>query len=70
MDEVLPELAAYPMVMTPEDVAEVLNLEAEGVVRHMRNRKLPGFKVGGAWRARRVDIQEVMLGTWRSPEES
>lgn len=64
-EEVLPELAGYPRVMTSGDVADALNIREELAIKHMRSGKLPGFKVGGSWRVRRVDIQGVMEGTWR-----
>lgn len=64
-EEPLPELARYPVVMTSGDVAEALNIREDLAIKHMRARKLPGFKVGGAWRVRRSDIQKVMEGTWQ-----
>lgn len=62
--EVLPELAGYGPVMTPAEIAEVLNLNREVVTRLIREGRLPGFRVGGTWRTRRADIQAVMTGTW------
>jgi len=64
---VLPELANFGAVMTLQEVAEVLRLNEEVAMRLMRSHKLPGFKVGGQWRARRADIQAVMTGTWQPP---
>jgi excisionase family DNA binding protein len=64
-EEVLPELAQYPVVMTSGDVARALNIREELAIKHMRAGKLPGFKVGGSWRVRRADIQQVMEGTWQ-----
>lgn len=71
MDEhLLPELLPYPEVMTPAHVAELLHLDPELVARHMRSHRLPGFKVGGAWRVLRRDIQAVMEGTWEGDSEA
>jgi hypothetical protein len=67
---VLPELEGYPAIMTGPEVGEVLRLAPDVVSRLMSKGKLPGVKAGGVWRARRADVQAVILGTWtpRSPQ--
>ncbi len=37
-------------LMTPEEVAEALQMHVETVKRLLREKKLPGFKVSGQWR--------------------
>ena len=41
--------ASIPQLATPEEVAPLLGLTAQGVVRMCRVGKLPGLKVGGRW---------------------
>lgn len=65
--DVLPELTGYDLIMTPTEVAQVLRLNPEVVTRLIREGKLPGFRVGGAWRVRRSDVQAVMRGEWTPP---
>lgn len=42
--------------MTVQEVATYLNVNAKTVYRLAKKGELPGFKVAGAWRFRRVDI--------------
>ena len=42
--------------MTVRDVAAYLNVNEKTVYRLAQKRELPGFKVAGAWRFRRGDI--------------
>jgi excisionase family DNA binding protein len=62
----LPELAGYDLVLTPEEVAHLLRLNQQYLVRLMREGKFPGFKAAGQWRVRRSELQAVMEGTWMS----
>ena len=62
--EVLPELAGYGQVMTPAETATVLEVNRSSLVMLMRTGKFPGFRVGGTWRVRRSDVQDVMQGRW------
>ena len=41
--------ASIPQLAPPEEVAPLLGLTAQGVVRMCRAGKLPGLKVGGRW---------------------
>ncbi|MDX9860406.1 MAG: helix-turn-helix domain-containing protein [Rhodospirillales bacterium] len=43
-------------VMTIRDVAAYLKLTEKTAYRLAADGKIPGFKVGGAWRFRRTDI--------------
>jgi excisionase family DNA binding protein len=45
---------------TPSQVAEKLQLEAESVTRLLRQGKLPGYKVGGAWRINKAEFARFM----------
>lgn len=42
--------------MTVRDVAVYLNVNEKTVYRLAQRRELPGFKVAGAWRFKRKDI--------------
>ena len=44
--------------MTVQHVAAYLNVDPKTVYRLVGRGDLPGFKVGGAWRFRREDIDE------------
>ena len=43
-------------IMTIREVAEYLKLTEKTAYRHAADGKIPGFKVGGAWRFRRREI--------------
>lgn len=43
--------------MTVRDVAAFLNVDEKTVYRLSQKGELPGFKVAGAWRFQRSDIQ-------------
>jgi len=59
------DLSEYGPVLTPEEVAEILQLNQEHLVRLMRNGDFPGFRVKGTWRVKRSALQDVLDGTWR-----
>ncbi len=44
--------------MTVRDVAAYLNVNEKTVYRLAQRRELPGFKVAGAWRFQRSDLEE------------
>ena len=44
-------------IMTLKEVAEYLKVAEKTAYRLVAEGKLPGFKVGGAWRFRRVDME-------------
>ena len=47
-------------ILTPEEVAQLLRLDKETVYRNLRLGRLPGAKVGGKWRTRRVDLDQLL----------
>ena len=44
-------------IMTIDEVAEYLRINMKTAYRLAGEDKLPGFKVGGAWRFRRAEIE-------------
>ena len=46
-----------PPAMTVRDVAAYRNVSEKSVYRLAQRRELPGFKVAGAWRFQRSDIE-------------
>jgi len=44
-------------ILTIKEVAEYLKLAEKTAYRLAAEGKLPGFKVGGSWRFKRVDIE-------------
>jgi excisionase family DNA binding protein len=47
-------------ILTPEEVAQLLRLDKETVYRNLRSGRLPGTKVGGQWRTRRSDLDQLL----------
>ena len=45
-------------IMTIREVAEYLKLNEKTAYRHAAAGKIPGFKIGGAWRFRRREIDK------------
>ena len=45
--------------MTIQEVAEYLRLNEKTTYRYAAEGKIPGFKVGGAWRFRRDEIEQL-----------
>ena len=54
-------------VLTVSEVSEYLKLAESTVYRLAKEKKLPGRKVGGAWRFSRKGLEEWLM---RSPDES
>jgi excisionase family DNA binding protein len=53
------ERVAMPdQIMTIQEVAEYLKLTEKTAYRLASDGKLPGFKVGGSWRFKKVDLEE------------
>ena len=48
----------FSPAMTVRDVAGFLNVNEKTIYRLAQQRELPGFKVAGAWRFQREDIEE------------
>src|SRR5438874_13522171 len=55
-------------VMTPEQVADYLQLEKETVYRLIRDRKLAATRIGRAYRIPRADLDAFMLANSTRPE--
>lgn len=43
--------------MTVKDVAAMLNVDDKTIYRLAKRGEIPGFKVAGAWRFQRVDLE-------------
>ena len=48
-------------IMTVKEVAEYLKLNEKTTYRLVSDGKIPGFKVGGAWRFRKSDIDSWIV---------
>jgi len=48
-------------ILTLKEVAEYLKLAEKTAYRLAAEGKLPGFKVGGSWRFKRVDIENWIV---------
>ena len=49
-------------LMTPEAAAEYLKMHVDSVRRLLRQKKLPGVKVGGGWRIKRAVLEALLEG--------
>ena len=49
-------LSDYPNLLGVPEVAQILGIEPNTVYIWLRNRKLPGIKVGKSWRVLKEDI--------------
>jgi excisionase family DNA binding protein len=49
-------------LLTPEEVALLLNVKRKRVVDWARTGYLPGIKLGRSWRFLRADIERFLLG--------
>lgn len=45
-------------ILTIQELAEYLKLNDKTAYRLASEGKLPGFKVGGSWRFKRIDLEE------------
>jgi excisionase family DNA binding protein len=50
-------------LLTPEESAAYLKMHVDSVRRLLRNRKLPGVKVGGSWRISKSILNAVLAGS-------
>jgi excisionase family DNA binding protein len=55
-------------VMTPEQVAEYLQLDRETIYRYIRNGKLVASKLGRAYRIKKFDVDILLLATRSNSE--
>jgi excisionase family DNA binding protein len=47
-------------LLTPDDVAELLGLQRDYVVKQAREGNIPALKIGKAWRFRRSTIERSL----------
>jgi excisionase family DNA binding protein len=47
-------------LLTPEQVAERLQLSQITILHWLRSKKLPGVKLGKLWRVREADLQQFI----------
>ena len=58
-------------IMTLKEVAKYLGVHTMTVYRLLKEKKLPGFKVGGQWRTKKEVLDNFLLKeTDKSPLES
>jgi excisionase family DNA binding protein len=53
-------------LLTVEEVAEYLKMPIPAIRKHLRNKTLPGVKVGRQWRVRQEDLEEFFNTKKRS----
>lgn len=56
-------------VLTVKEVAALLRVDEKTVYRLVKKRELPGFKVSGAWRFKRADIESWLSNRRRPSHE-
>jgi len=49
-------------LLTPEAAADYLKMHVDSVRRLLRQKKLPGVKVGGSWRIRSSALDTLLAG--------
>ena len=60
--------SSEPRAMTVREVAGYLNVNEKTVYRLAQRRALPGFKVAGAWRFQRADLDAWIEAQKRGEE--
>lgn len=68
-DALIPELRDFAPSLTTDEASVLLGMDRSAVSRLLHQGQLPGFRVGGRWRIRRSELQKVMLGQWKGPED-
>jgi excisionase family DNA binding protein len=54
-----------PEILTVEQAADYLGVSRVTVNKMLKAGKLPGAKIGRAWRIRRADLDKVLAGQYR-----
>jgi excisionase family DNA binding protein len=49
---------------TPEEISNILNLPISSVYRMLREKKLPGMRIGNLWRISKTDL-DAFIGSCR-----
>ena len=55
----------WPDVMTVDDAAQYMQLDASTIRELLRNGQLPGKKVGRVWRLLKTEIDAYLRGEWK-----
>ncbi len=56
-------------IMTLKEVAKYLGVHSMTVYRLLKEKKLPGFKVGGQWRTKKEVLDNYLLREIDKPNE-
>ena len=56
-------------IMTQKEVAKYLGVHSMTVYRLLKEKKLPGFKVGGQWRTKKEVLDNYLLREIEKPTE-
>ena len=58
-------------LLNPSEVAVLLGLSRDRVLRHLRQKRLPGFKFGKQWLVRRCNLERflAMKEAWMEKKE-
>jgi len=56
-------MAELPDVMTPQQVADYLQLHVMTIYRHIHDGRLPATKIGGRYRLKREHVEELLAKT-------
>jgi len=59
----------YPIILTLEQAAEMLQLSPRTVQRMVSKGKMPGRRIGGQWRFDREQLREWVRGAAVEPEK-
>lgn len=51
------------IILSPEQVAKYLQIHLQTVYRNLRQKRLPGNKVGRQWRIRKSDLDRFLAGS-------
>lgn len=57
-------------IMLIKELAEYLKINEKTAYRYAAEGKIPAFKVGGAWRFRRDEIEKFTKGEYMLPSKS
>jgi len=60
--------AEFPDVLSVVQVAAYLHVSRETVISALNAGKMPGVKIGRAWRIRRLDLDRMLSGEWKAGE--
>lgn len=49
-------------ILTPREAAEYLSIHVRTIYRLVKNGEIPGRKVGGSWRFKKITLDEWLSG--------